>query len=345
MSSTSTTGTITEVLDQETQVFSDGSTQTTLLLEVSLSSGESIQVEQSIFDNLGTQFSIGDRVVVAVDTTAQGDFYTITDYVRWPGIVGLFLTFVLIVLTINRWHGLRSLLGLLASFVVIFGYTVPQLLAGQSPLLVTLLSGGFIIGSSYFLTHGFNPKTTIAAIGTFVSLMITISLSLIFTNLTRLNGFSSEEVAFLSTATGGTLDVTGLVTTSIVLGTLGVLDDITIAQASVVTELHSSDSNISPKQLFTKAMRVGHDHISSLVNTLILVYTSSALPTILLFVESQQGAWWQYLNYQPMAQELVTMLLASSGLVIAVPITTWLAVKWVGWGFVDKNTTHSHHHH
>jgi len=181
---------------------------------------------------------------------------------------------------------------------------------------------------SYFLSHGINTKSVIAIMGTFGALVVTGILAYIYSDLTGLTGFGSEEAGFL-------LDTLPresfykLLLAGMIIGSLGVLDDITISQASIVEELRKANHRLGFAQLFSSAMRIGHDHIASLVNTLVLVYAGSALPLLLLFVVSDLG-YIDLLNYEALAEEIVRTLVASIGLITAVPLTTLIASYFYG---------------
>ena len=247
---------------------------------------------------------------------------------RLPSLVSLTMLFVIVVLLVSGMHGIRSLLGLVFSFVVIFKFVLPQIVAGSNPIIIALLASVVILMVSYFLSHGINSKSVIAIIGTLGALIVTGMLATIYGNLAGLTGLGSEEAGFL-------LDTLPresfykLLLAGMIIGSLGVLDDITISQASIVEELKSANHRLGMGELFLRAMRIGHDHIASLVNTLVLVYAGSALPLLLLFVVSQIG-YVDLLNYEALAEEIVRTLVASIGLVAAVPLTTLIASYWYG---------------
>jgi len=144
----------------------------------------------------------------------------------------------------------------------------------------------------------------------------------------RLSGFGAEETAMLQFMKEGGLNMVGILLAGIIIGTLGVLDDITISQASVVEELRRANKKLAGKDLFFRAMRVGQDHIASLVNTLVLVYAGSALPLLLLFTFDPSRGFMTVINYEIVAEEVVRMLVGSIGLVMAVPLTSAVAVWW-----------------
>ncbi len=337
-------GSITEILSQETITYPDG-TQTLLqTLEVQLQSGEVVetQVERLSTDDTFT-YSTGDKVVINTEIGPdQTTLHYIADHVRVDAIWAVLLLFVVIVLAVARWHGVRSLIGLISSFVIIFSVVLPYIERGYDPLVVAI--GGAVLSMliTFYLSHGFNHKTTVAVQGTFASLVATGLLAVLFTTLAKLTGFAAEEAAFLQTLKGDSFNARGVMLAGIIIGSLGILDDITISQASIVQELRAANAKLKPQQLFTQAMNVGRDHIGSLVNTLVLVYTGSALPLLLLFRDAQISPLL-LLNYEIIAEEIIRMMVGSIGLVLAVPITTALAV-WQKSGKTDSSS-HSKHHH
>ncbi len=265
-----------------------------------------------------------DRVILKQTKTPQGTEYFVSQYVRTNSLLILLAIFIGAVILIAKKRGVSSLIGMLASFVVIFGYILPNLASGQNPINVAISGSLVIIPITFFLSHGFNRKTVVAIVATSFSLIITGLLALLFVNLTRLSGFSSDEAAFLQIGNQGNIQMEGLLLAGIIIGVLGVLDDVTVSQAAIVFQLKKTDPSLGFGELVKKTMEVGHDHISSMVNTLILVYTGASLPLLLLFIKSPQP-FSQVVNYELIAEEIVRTLVSSIGLVISVPITTFLA--------------------
>jgi len=171
----------------------------------------------------------------------------------------------------------------------------------------------------------------VAIAGTLISLIITGILANLFVSESRLTGFASEEASFLQAAKQGTINIQGLLLAGIIIGVLGVLDDITISQSAIVFQLKATKNKIQFGDLYTKAMNIGRDHISSMVNTLILVYAGAALPLLLLFIDNPHP-FSEIVNYEIIADEIVRTLVGSIGLILAVPITTfiatWIALRW-----------------
>ncbi len=280
-------------------------------------------VEASIYD-LNVAYAVGERILLQQDTDES--VYSVTGKERTGALFRLFVLFVGVIVIVSGISGVRSLVGLAFSFLVIFKYVLPQIVAGGNPLSIALSASLIILSVSYYLTHGVNHKSTIAIIGTLGALTVTGVLAMVFSSLTTLTGFGTEEAGFLiDRLTLG--NFYNLLLAGIILGSLGVLDDITISQTSIVAELSQANKKLGARELYTRAMRIGHDHISSLVNTLVLVYTGSALPLLLLFVTSDASVY-ELLNYEAVAEEVVRTLVGSIGLVSAVPLTTIIASYW-----------------
>lgn len=318
--------TITSLASEEVITYPDGTQTKTQVFNLKLDSGEEVQVtvERLVEDNQ-FPYQVGDQVVVTREQTPNGDLFYIADFVRTPALGLVFALFVVVVVAISGWHGVRSLVGLASSFVVIFWFILPYIERGINPVLVAIIGAGFIMLITFYLSHGFHRKTTLAVAGTFLALISTGLLSLLFIQIARLTGFATEEAVFLQVVKGSAFNAQGLMLAGIIIGTLGVLDDITLSQASVVQELVQANPKITPQKLFIQAMNVGKDHIASLVNTLVLVYTGSSLPLLLLFQDSRISTL-SLLNYEIIAEEIVRTLVGSMGLVLAVPLTTFLAV-------------------
>lgn len=289
--------------------------------------GEKITVEVgSDVSRVGeAEYQRGDEVVISRTKDFEGnDIFYITDFVRRKPLLWLFLMFVVLAAVVGRWRGVNSILGMGISFLLIFRFILPQILAGRDPVLISIFGSLLIIPVTFYLSHGLNKKTTVAIFGTLISLIITGLLAKTFVEAAKLTGYASEEAAFLQVTRPGMINIKGLLLAGIIIGVLGVLDDITVAQAAVVEQLRNASPNLKPEELFRRAMEVGQDHISSMVNTLILVYAGAALPLLLLFVDNPLP-FSQVVNNEVIAEEIIRTLVGSIGLIAAVPITTFLA--------------------
>lgn len=268
----------------------------------------------------------GDRVALDRTIDAQGEVqYFLTDFQRLPTLAWLLGLFVVAVLAISRWHGLRSLLGLGLSLLIVVQFVVPAILAGSHPPLVALVGAVAVMIVTLYLTHGVTEMTTSAVVGTAASLGLTVALGSLFISRGKITGFASSDAVFARSAVDG-LDLQGLVLAGLIIAALGVLDDVTISQSSTVFALHETDPSLTWATLFSRAMTVGRDHIASVVNTLFLAYTGASIALLLLF--STGGvAVAEIVNSELLAEEIIKTVVGSLGLIMAVPLTTALAAS------------------
>ena len=194
--------------------------------------------------------------------------------------------------------------------------------------MTAIIASVIIIPISFYMAHGISQKTTIANVSSILALVMTGLLSLMFISLGRLTGLSSEEAGMLLIQRSGSFDMKGLLLCGIIIGALGVLDDITISQAAIVNELVKSSEKPKGNVIYKQAMNVGRDHISSMVNTLVLAYAGASLPLLLIFVDNPHS-FSEIINYEFLAEEIIRTLVGSIGLIMAVPITTFIAVNWI----------------
>lgn len=274
-------------------------------------------------------FSVGDRVKVGRAATAEGEpsLYYVQDFARLRPLLVLSGVFLVVVLSVGRWHGLRSLAGLGLSLLVVVRFVIPAILDGRNPMAVALVGGFVVMVVALYLAHGLDLKTTTALVGIAAALVLTAALGFVFTAAAKLTGLASEEAQLLQFSTQG-VSLRGLVLAGLVIGALGVLDDVTVSQASTVFAVHDADPRQTWRTLYRRAMRVGRDHIASTVNTLVLAYAGASIPLLILF--STGGVpLAEVLNSELVAQEIVKTFVGSIGLVSAVPLTTALAVTLV----------------
>ena len=282
------------------------------------------QVDFETTDPTGGTFRSGQRVQLAVlEQPGQPPYYNIRDLERTRPMLLLVALFVLAVVAFGRWQGVRSLLGLGLSFLVIVGFVVPAILRGRSPVPVALVGAMAIMLVSLYLAHGPGRKTTAAVVGTALALGLTAALAAAFVGVAALTGLASEDALNASFAVGG-LSLRGLLLAGIILGGLGVLDDVTVSQASLVFELRRADPAAGFGELVRGSLAVGRDHVAATVNTLFLAYVGASLPLLVLFVTSGD-AFGTVATAEAVAVEVVRTLCGSVGLIAAVPLTTVLA--------------------
>ena len=282
--------------------------------------------------------SEGDQVTVLdVPTSPEPYRYVFVDFQRSTPLWALFAVFVLVVVAFGRWKGVRALLGLGASLLILVAFVVPSLLRDNPAVWVALAGTVAIAVVSLYLAHGFDFSTTVALGGTLVALLVTTVIALLAASATNLTGLGDEDAQVLR-ITAESLDLRGLLVAGIVVGALGVLDDVTVTQVSTVAALRRANPELGPRALYSEAVRVGRDHIASTVNTLVLAYAGAALPLVLLFAQGSAPVS-RILTGEVVAVEIIRMLVGSIGLVLSVPITTALAAVTLN---TDDVGSHSH---
>ncbi|MGD1994454.1 MAG: YibE/F family protein [Anaerolineae bacterium] len=330
-------GRVAEVLEEGSIDLGDDMTHPyqRLLVHIERGSlaGEEIVIEEGTVNIVSEDrlFERGDRVYVERVIGQQQDRFYISDPMRTSPlmlIVGLFFSLVAL---IGRGKGLRAILGTVFSLIVIFAFIVPQILDGRDPVTVSVIGSIVLMAVSTYLVYGWNPKAHAAVLGMMLSLVLTGVIAWLFVGWTRLTGLSAEESSYLVMELGGDVNLRGLVLGGMIIGSLGVLDDVCVGQASAVFELVNANRDLEWRQLFRSSLNIGRDHIAAMVNTLLLAYVGASLPLMLVFTIYQEPIM-RRINREPIAEEVVRTLVGSVGLVLAVPITGLLAsllARWV----------------
>ena len=284
--------------------------------------GERFELEWPIDSTISSGDGILVDLVETSDGVRQAIFY---DFQRGTPMLLLVILFVAAIVVLGRWRGVGALAGLAMSFVVIVVFALPALLEGANSIAVALVTAGAIAFVALFLAHGRGLATAAALLSTLASLALTGLLAWIFLSASKFTGFGDENVGFLD-ALGSQIDPRGLLLAGVVIGSLGVLDDVTVTQVSAVWELKRASPDAGFGELYARALRIGRDHISSTVNTLFLAYAGASLPLLLLFSEAEQNLG-SVTTREVVAVEIVRALVGSIGLVASVPISTALAAK------------------
>lgn len=296
------------------------------------------------FEVRATQFDVpelaaGDDVVLLDIATSPAQYrYSFADFQRSTPLLWLVGLFVVVVVAFGRWQGVRALIGLAASGAVLVAFLVPALLRDEPAVPVALAATVAIGFIALYLAHGVNTGTTVALAGTLLSLAITAGLAFAVAAATNLTGLADSRAQTLR-VTAEALDLRGLLIAGVVVGALGVLDDVTVSQVSIVAALRRANPGLSPRLLYGEATKVGRDHVASTVNTLVLAYAGASLPLLLFFAQGNQPAG-RLITSELISVEIVRMLVGSIGLVASVPITTALAALVMGPG--DDVDGHDH---
>ncbi|MEU1512413.1 YibE/F family protein [Streptomyces sp. NPDC005811] len=279
---------------------------------------EIVQPDQS------RQLEQGEQVVVAYEPSAPKDLqYSVTDVNRGIPMTVLAVIFAVAVVVVGRLRGVMALVALAASFLILNFFILPAILQGSNPLLVAVVGSSAIMLIALYLCHGLSARTSVAVLGTLISLMLIGFLGSWFVDWAALTGNTDDNTGLIH-GLYPSIDMSGLLLAGIIIGSLGVLDDVTVTQTSAVWELHEANPAMGWRGLYRAGIRIGRDHIASVVNTLVLAYAGAALPLLLLFSIAQSSVG-TVANSELVAEEIVRTLVGSIGLVASVPVTTALA--------------------
>ncbi len=273
------------------------------------------------------------------------EYYSVSEPYRLPALLTLTILFIAVVVLFGGMQGLRGLLALAGSLFFIAFLLLPGIMKGYPPILVAVGVASIIIVGASYVTHGFTRTTSVAVFGMILTVCLTGILAYVAIPFAQLSGFASDETVYLNMNTRGTLNFAGLLIGSIIIGTLGVLYDAAIGQAVAVEELFAAGGNLSRKHVYLRALRIGREHIGALVNTLAIAYVGASLPLLLLFYGFGNGSVLMSLNKEIFATEIVRTIVGSIGIVLAVPITTGIAVRFLYGHKTAASSQHHGHHH
>lgn len=340
----------------------NGRSQTYQILDVLIEEGRwagqtvTIDYGKTQLAPIGVTVDVGERILVDFTQMADGNWRPFfLDFVRTPSMLWLTGLFVFCTVILSGWKGVRSMLAMVFSFFVITNFILPRILAGDNPVAVSTVGAFIILATTLYVVYGWTLKTHAAVLGIFIALSLTGVMAYYFIGFNHLTGFSSEEAMFLTQQLSIPIDLRGLILSSILIGSLGVLDDLVVTQTSAVFELHNANPALKFADLYSRSMRIGQDHVAATVNTLVLAYTGAALPMLLLVTLAGEQ-FGTFINREFVAEEVVRTLVGSLGLIAAVPITTSLACLVVlhherlgairpYLGPLGNSDDHGHHHH
>lgn len=334
---------VLQILKEQESVRENGSIIKQQDLEVGVLEGE-LKGQRIIYNGISNLdviasnvYQVGDRVLLARSQDAEGNnIFYVTDFVRNNSLFWLLVVFVISVLIVGGKMGIRALISLTVSFFLIMKVLVPLVFAGYDPLTVGFLISFLVLIVLVYLTEGWNRKSHISILAIGASLLFTAILAYIFCDWSHLSGASQEEVTFLINASKQAINFHNLLLAAIIIGTLGVLDDIVIAQVEAVKQIREANANLSKAKIFAMATQIGRSHLGAVINTLFLAYVGASLPLILLFNLNQEPfvTFAQVINNEEIATEIVRTLVGVIGLCFSMPISTLIAVQY---GQAKKN--------
>jgi uncharacterized membrane protein len=295
--------------------------------------GRQVKIEYGVGSSIRKYDTVrvGDEVVLSALGDARAREYIIVDKFRLRSAAFILVGFFALIIVLSRLKGLTSILGLSVSIAVLLTYIVPSITQGKDPVTTTLIGSVIIVFVSIYLAHGLNKRTTIAVGSTVITLILSIILSYVFVNAAHLSGAGTEDAYALQFGQFQGISLKGLLLAGIIVGTLGVLDDITTSISAAVDEIRKANPNLNVRELYNRGISVGREHISSLVNTLVLAYAGTSMPIFIFFLDiADTQPLWVTLNTEVIIEEVIRTLVGSTALVLAVPITTLIAALAYG---------------
>jgi uncharacterized membrane protein len=288
-------------------------------------------IQGRIIDTYGNGFNykVGDKVFIeSIKETDGSQYYNLGEAIRYNNLIITCILFVGVIAIIFGKKGLKALISLTVSLGIIFFVLLPLTLKGYNPVFIASGIAIALLFSVMLITHGRNKVTYSALLGCSIAIFVTIIISYVTILDAKITGFVDETSYYLFFNTSGIINFQLLVIASIIIGVIGVVDDGAITQAGIVAELKKANKNLSSKEYYTRAMRVGSDHAGAMINTLVLAYVGSALPLLLLIYTSNINMLY-LLNKEIIATEIFRSLIGSIGLLLAIPLTTLFAVKLI----------------
>lgn len=306
--------------------------------------GKSVPVQVPKAGQAPLKIEVGQSLMLGIQKGALLEQrYQYVDHDRTMPLLLLAAIFAVAVVALSRWRGFAALIALAVTAVTLTQFILPAILKGSNPLLVAVVGGAVIMAIALFLTHGINAESSIALSGTIAALGLTVVLGWFFTKFCQLSGLASEGASGVQALVPG-VDLKGLLVAGIVIGALGVLDDVTVTQAAAVWELSAANPAATRRELVGAGLRIGRAHVASVVNTLVLAYAGASLPVLMTF--AIQGVPGRYvISTEMVAMEIVRGLVGSLGIIAAVPLTTALAAMAVADRSRDLISTEPEHVH
>lgn len=277
------------------------------------------------------QLQTGDQIILLRNPGQDGQraTYTVLEKYRLDTLVFIAILFALFLFAVGGWRGLGALISLAFSIVVLLFFTIPQLANGANILIITIVTALGIGTVSMFLSHGWNQRSRLAWGSMIITLLTAINLSVWAVEAAKLSGLAGEESQYLQFSSFASINFVGVIVASVIIASIGVLDDVTSSQAAVVDELHKANPKLTIFELFTRSMSVGREHIASMVNSLILVYLGTSFATFLVLFGGNLYPLAVTLNLEKISQEIVSSLVVSASLTLAVPITSFLTAVMI----------------
>ncbi len=301
------------------------------VVKVKVLEGEYKNKEYIVENNLGgaEHFNIrvekDDSILLMLDETGDTLRVNISSFARDKYIMYTVLLFAILLVVVGRIKGLKAVITLTATILLIWKYMLPSILKGNNPITASVITSIIITVFTLTFIAGFNKKSYSAILGTIAGVTLAAIIAFLVGNLAKLTGLSSEEAVMLMYLPGGIeFDFKGLLFAGIIIGTLGAVMDVSISIASSMDEVKKVNNEISKISLIKSGMNVGKDIMGTMTNTLILAYTGASIPILLIFL-SYNTSMVEIINLDIIATEIIRAITGSIGIVLTIPFTALFA--------------------
>ncbi len=306
----------------------DGYTCFEYVVEIS-DLGEEKTTIPTLSETEESKFKKGDKIYITFLSDDYGnEQWSITGYDRNLPILILIGLFSLLAILIGKRQGLGSLISLAFTIFILYIWAIPKILDGSDVIFIGIVTVTITLIVIMYASHGFNKKTSIATVSTILGLFIVGILAKVFSNAIKVDGSGSEEAFLLFSQTNGGVNLSEIFFISILIGAMGVLDDVVMSQVSAIQELYVANDKLTTLQLYRQGMNIGRDHISSMVNTLFIAYAGSSLAIVMLLTYSSGGIG-NIIKIDVIAEEIIRTVTSSIGILLVVPISSILAAKLI----------------
>lgn len=286
--------------------------------------GQEFQTIHSLTGNIGYDIRVepGDRVLVTIeDSQDEGVAVHISEYLRDTYIYLVFTIFIVLLILVGGYKGISTIITLALTMIMVLKILLPGLLAGYNPIFLTIFVSFVITLVTIIIVGGNNAKSYAAIIGTLGGVFISGIIAYFIGTKVKLTGLSSDEAMMLMFIPQGVkFDFRGLLFAGIIMGALGAVMDVGMSIASSMEEIKNANPLISRKNLIIAGMNVGKDVMGTMANTLILAYTGSAIPLLLVFTAYKESLR-NIINLDIIATEIIRAFSGSIGLVLCIPLT------------------------
>ncbi|MBQ9582326.1 MAG: YibE/F family protein, partial [Synergistaceae bacterium] len=270
------------------------------------------------------------RYLLVEDVFNDGSVqYSIADAYRISLVAFITSLICFILAALTGWRGVKAILGLLISILVIVFLMIPMIVEGVPPILPSLASVLVISSVTVFCVVKRAQYRAPALFGSLGGVLSGFLLGVLMVYLWQLMGLASDGAALLASTLPG-IDMRGILLSAILIGAIGAVLDVGISVSASMAELVDYDPEIPLGRLFLAGINVGSEVLGSMINTLILAYIGSSLPMAVL-ISSAGVNYIGLMNDPYVAQELAQSLAGTVGLLLTIPMTALFFTLQEAW--------------